>query len=188
MVQRLIRVINMTVLKGKRIVVVGTSGSGKTTLARRLAAKLAVPHIETDALSWGPSWTPVPTKEFLKRLERALGDDKWVIDGNYSQDETFLWSKVTTIVWLDYSLPVTLNRLIRRTTRRIVFQEELWSGNRERLKRTLFTKDSILWWALKSYKRWRQEYTKLLTQPKYVHLEVFRFRSPVVTDRWLESI
>jgi ABC-type phosphonate transport system ATPase subunit len=35
-----------------RIVVVGTSGSGKTTLAKALAAQLALPYIELDALNW----------------------------------------------------------------------------------------------------------------------------------------
>jgi len=34
-----------------RIAVVGTSGSGKTTLARALAAQLALPHIELDAVN-----------------------------------------------------------------------------------------------------------------------------------------
>ena len=43
---------------------VGTSCSGKTTLARDLARRLAMPHVEFDALFWGSDWTPVPHDEF----------------------------------------------------------------------------------------------------------------------------
>ena len=39
-----------------RIAVVGTSGSGKTTLAKALAAQLALPYIELDALNWQAGW------------------------------------------------------------------------------------------------------------------------------------
>ena len=38
----------------QRVMVVGTSCSGKTTLARGLSGALGVPHIELDALYWGP--------------------------------------------------------------------------------------------------------------------------------------
>lgn len=37
-----------------RVVIIGTSCSGKTTLAGTLAAALATPHIELDALHWLP--------------------------------------------------------------------------------------------------------------------------------------
>ncbi len=79
------RVNRVAALEGKRIVVVGTSGSGKTTLARALAAKMGVPHIETDALHWGENWTPVPFETFCDRIEKALAGEAWVIDGNYSR-------------------------------------------------------------------------------------------------------
>ncbi|TME62901.1 MAG: AAA family ATPase, partial [Chloroflexi bacterium] len=48
----------------RRISVVGTTGSGKTTFARELARRLGVPHVELDALAWGPNWTLVPVEVF----------------------------------------------------------------------------------------------------------------------------
>ena len=182
------RVNRVAALEDKRIVVVGTSGSGKTTLARALAAKLGVPHVETDALHWGENWTPVPFETFSERIEKALAGEAWVIDGNYSRTRPYVWSRATTLVWLDYSLPVIMSRLIRRTTRRVITREELWSGNRENLKTTLFTKDSILWWALTTYQRRRREYPELLAQPEYAHLEVFHFKSPRAAGRWLSQL
>ena len=48
----------------------GISGSGKTTLGRALAARLGVPHLETDALVHGPDWTETPDAE-LRAAHRA---------------------------------------------------------------------------------------------------------------------
>lgn len=51
----------------RRIAVVGASGSGKTTFARRLAERLGIPHIELDAIHWGPDWTPARDDDFRAR-------------------------------------------------------------------------------------------------------------------------
>ncbi len=53
----------------RRIVVIGTTGAGKSTLAASLAARLALPQVELDALHWGPQWTPRGTRA----LPRARG-------------------------------------------------------------------------------------------------------------------
>src|SRR5271166_4159614 len=53
-----------------RIVVIGTPGAGKTTLARAVAARLALPHIELDAINWQPGWrdlTRHDPDEFVRR-------------------------------------------------------------------------------------------------------------------------
>jgi adenylate kinase family enzyme len=132
---------------GRRISVVGTSGSGKTTLARQISQRLAIPHVELDALHHEPDWQEAPTDVFRKRVEQSLSSDSWVVDGNYSKVRDIVWSRADTVVWLDYSLPVIMTRLLRRTLRRVVAQEELWSGNRETWQQT-FSRDSILLWAL----------------------------------------
>ena len=48
----------------RRVVVVGCSGAGKSTLATRIADVLGAPHIELDALHWGPDWTPVDPPDY----------------------------------------------------------------------------------------------------------------------------
>jgi adenylate kinase family enzyme len=53
----------------QRIVVVGTTGSGKTTMAGQLAGRLGYPHVEQDALNWGPDWTMRPNEEFLALVD-----------------------------------------------------------------------------------------------------------------------
>src|SRR5215471_5891029 len=115
----------------KRISVVGTSGSGKTTIAGKLAGILRVPHIELDALHWSANWEPAPDDLFRSRVREAVGADRWVVDGNYSKTaRDLVWARIDAVVWLDFSLPVIIHRLLRRTIRRILTGEECCNGNR----------------------------------------------------------
>ncbi|MFQ6102291.1 MAG: adenylate kinase [Anaerolineae bacterium] len=173
---------------GQRIAVVGTTGSGKTTMARRLSLHLAIPHVELDALHWGPNWTPAPTPAFRRRTAQALSGDAWVVDGNYSVVRDIVWGRADTVVWLDYSLSVILGRLAWRTLRRIFTQEKLWNGNHERLWEQFFSRDSIFLWALRTYPRRRREYPLLFQRLGYAHLRIVRLHSPRAARAWLESL
>lgn len=112
----------------RRVNVTGTSASGKTTLARALAARLAVPVVELDALHWGPGWTQVDDTTMHARVERAVAAEAWVVDGNYAALRHLVWERVDTVVWLDFTLPAILRRFASRTARRIRSGEELWPG------------------------------------------------------------
>jgi adenylate kinase family enzyme len=169
----------------RRIVVVGNAGSGKTTLADLLARRLGLRHVELDALHWEADWTMAPTDVFRERVAAALAGDRWVTDGNYSKVRDLTWGRADTIVWLDYSLPRTMGRLMRRTVRRIARSEELWNGNRERWS-NFFSRDSILLWALTTHRRRRRDYGREL--PTAPHQQLFRLRSPRQARRWLATV
>ncbi|HBY99094.1 MAG: hypothetical protein M5U01_42110 [Ardenticatenaceae bacterium] len=171
----------------RRIVVIGTTGSGKTTLARQLARRLGLPHVELDALNWGPNWSAAPVDVLRERTAQALSGDAWVIDGNYSRVRDIVWGRADTVVWLDYPLPVIMARLVRRTLRRITTREELWGGNRESWRVQLLSRDSLFLWALQTYRRRRREYPELLARPEYAHLQIVRLRSPREAEAWLAS-
>jgi adenylate kinase family enzyme len=173
---------------GNRIVVIGTTGSGKTTLAEQLAQLWQVPHIELDMLHWGPNWTKTPLDIFRERTRQAVMADAWVTDGNYSKVRDIIWGRADTIIWLDYSLPVILQRLFRRTTRRIFTREELWNGNRETFRGAFLSRDSLFLWALKTYPRRHNETPALLARPEHQHLSVIHMRSPRQTARWLQAL
>src|SRR6266478_8449083 len=121
-----------------RVIVIGTSCSGKTTFARSLARISNCPHIELDTLYWQPNWTPRPPEEFRNLVAQALSQDCWVTDGNYSIVRDLVWSRATTVIWLNYVFPTVLWRALTRTLRRVLTQEELFSGNRESLRMALF--------------------------------------------------
>lgn len=163
----------------RRVAVVGTSGSGKTTLARHLARRLDVPHVELDALHWEPNWTEAPREVLRERVSRALEGDAWVVDGNYSIVRDIVWTRADSVVWLDYSLPVIMWRLLLRTVRRIINREPLWNENRESLKMALSRK-SILLWALQTYQENRTKYPAEIA--RHPHLQSYRLRHPREAD------
>ncbi len=168
-----------------RINVVGTSGSGKTTFARAIAARLGYPHVELDALHWGPNWTEAEPAEFRTRVSEALAGERWVLDGNYSAVRDLVWPRVETLVWLDFARSVVTWRVVRRSLARLVRRTELWAGNRETLGK-LLGRDSIIWWSISTYARRRRDYPALIAA--HPHLRVVRLRSPAAAERWLHSL
>lgn len=175
-------------LPGRRISVVGTTGSGKTTLAAALARRLGIPHFEMDALYWGPNWSGTPPEILRPRVAAALAGEAWVIDGNYSIVRDIILSRADTLVWLDYAFPVIFWQLFLRTLRRALRREELWAGNRERLGTAFFSRDSILWWAIQTYRRRRRQYSALLADPAYAHLIFVRLRTRAAMRAWLDAL
>lgn len=173
---------------GRRIVIIGTTCAGKTTLARALGEKMGVPHVELDALHWGPDWTPVPVDVFRSAVADALSGEAWTTDGNYSKTRDIVWGRADTLVWLDYALPIIMGRLLTRTLRRVVTRETLWNDNRETWRGAFFSRDSLFIFAITSHARRRRNTPRHLEEPAYQHLNVIRLRSPRATQRWLTDI
>jgi len=173
---------------GRRIVVIGTTCAGKTTLARALGEKLHVPHLELDALYWGPEWTPVPVDAFRSTIAKALSAEAWITDGNYSKARDIIWGRADTLVWLDYPFSIIFWRLITRTLRRVVTREVLWNGNHETWRGAFFSQDSLFRWAIKTHAQRRRNTLLRLQEPAYQHLNLIRLRSPRATRAWLEQL
>ena len=166
-----------------RVVVIGTSSAGKTTFARRLASTLGCPHVELDALHWGPQWTP--RAAFREDVARSTREPHWVIDGNYSVVRDVVWRRATAIVWLDYSIARVFSRALRRTVRRVVTGEHLYGGNRETIAGSFFARDGIPWYVLRTYRRRRREFPVLFGRPEYAHATVIRLRTPAAAEAFL---
>ena len=161
-----------------RIVVIGTSCAGKSTFARELASAWGCPYVELDELHWGPAWTARPEPEFLQAVAQAAAGDHWVVAGNYGHARNLLWSRATTIVWLNYSLPVVFWRGLRRTVTRVFSREVLFHGNRESFRMAFLSRESILWWILSTFHRRRREFAGLRASGQFGHLQWHELRRP----------
>ncbi len=171
-----------------RVVVVGCSGSGKTTFARQLAQQLCVPHVELDALHWLPDWVPRPTDEFCALVAQAVSQERWVTDGNYRAVRGLVWSRATAVIWLNYTFPTVFGRVLRRTLRRTLTREVLYMGNRESLRRSFLSRDSILWWVITTFRRRRRQFWALFDPTAVVAYTRVEFRRPSEARRFLAAL
>jgi adenylate kinase family enzyme len=165
-----------------RVVVVGTSGSGKSTFARELAHRIGAPHVELDALNWDPGWTnlsEIDPETFRARVREAVAADAWTCDGNYSVVRPIVVARATHLVWLDYSRPLIMSRVIRRSVARAIRGGELWegTGNREDFRRWL-DKEHPIRWAWDTYRHRRQALEGLLIHESTANLHKHRIRHP----------
>lgn len=164
-----------------RVSVVGASGSGKSTLARRLAERLGAPHVELDALHWGPGWTPRSPADLEADALRAVSGERWVVDGNYSALRPLVWARADTVVWVDPPRPLVLARVYRRSFRLAATQEELWpgTGNRQPWRDVLmpWVKDSIVRWSWSELRKHPERYGAAMRDPAYAHLTFHHVRT-----------
>ena len=172
----------------QRVVVIGSSCAGKTTFARELARRLDSTHIELDAIHWMPNWVAREREEFRQLVAGTITAKHWVADGNYSAVRNVLWPRATAIIWLNYSFGIVARRAIRRTLRRTLWNEELYAGNRESLRCAFLSRDSILWWIIKTFRRHRREFQELRTDNTFPNLQWIEFRTPTEATNFLQSL
>ncbi|MGE0599272.1 MAG: (d)CMP kinase [Dehalococcoidia bacterium] len=141
---------------GRRVAVYGPSGSGKSTLSRDLAERFGLPLLELDAMFHAyPNWVDLTHEEFRERVSAFLSEhpDEWVIEGNYSFVRDLILPNAETAIWLRLPWRTVYRRLAWRTVSRSFSHYELWNGNRETLRQTFFTGDSMLIWGIKAFRR-----------------------------------
>lgn len=174
----------------KKINVVGTSGSGKSTFSRMLAIRLDYPYLEMDAMFWKPNWQESSDEEFFAKLDIALSQERWVLDGNYNRTVDIKWAGVDHVIWIDYSFPRTVYQAIKRAFIRSITKTELWdkTGNVETFRKSFLSRDSIIIWTLKTYKRNHIRYMEMLNDPKYNHIEFVRLTSPKMAKKFIDEL
>lgn len=171
-----------------KILIIGTTGSGKSTLASKISEKLNVKHIEQDNFFWQPNWQITPKEEFVSKVTDEIKNDSWVTCGNHGAVRELLANKANIIIWLDYPFHVILYRILKRTFRRIVFKKKCCNGNTETFKQTFFSKNSILLWVFKTYKKRKVNYAKLFNELSSSNKKLLRFKKAKEADEFLKNL
>ncbi|WBL36946.1 (d)CMP kinase [Tepidiforma flava] len=166
---------------GRRVAVYGPSGSGKSTLARALGDRLGLPVVELDAVYHArPGWEDLSREEFRAAVEGLLErhGDGWIFEGNYAAVRDLILPRADTVAWLDLPFPVVYRRLAWRTVSRSLRGAELWNGNRETLRQTFLSRDSMLLWGLTAFRRSRRSVAESLATLRRPGTRVYRLRTP----------
>ncbi len=109
-------------MNSRRIHVMGASGSGTTTLGRALAARLALPHHDSDDYFWLPTIPPYqtqrPVADRLRLMqEMFLPRADWVLSGSvvgWGEQTALLVANFDLVVFLRTPRDIRLQRLRAR--------------------------------------------------------------------------
>lgn len=90
-----------------KILIFGNSGSGKSTLAKHLCKTQGLAHLDLDTLAWKPTSTPErkPIDESEEEIKTFISsNDKWVIEGCYTDLLKIVEQQSTEIIFMNYPL------------------------------------------------------------------------------------
>jgi adenylate kinase family enzyme len=171
-----------------RFVIQGPSGSGKTTLAGALAAQLGCAHLELDAIFHQRDWTPIELDDFRSKVEEFTAGPQWVIDGNYSHVRDIVWARADVIAFIDLPRSTVMSRVVKRTLRRVIRQEEMWNGNRESLRNVVSFNRSknIILWSWTTHSKYHEHVPEEARQQAH-HAQVVMLRSTQEVEAFLRS-
>ena len=98
----------------QKIIVIGCPGSGKSRFSKQLHEVTKIPLFHLDMMFWNADKTTVEKEAFLSRLNNALSEEEWIIDGNYQSTMNLRINKCDTVFFLDYPIEVCLDGIKER--------------------------------------------------------------------------
>ncbi|WP_293862581.1 adenylate kinase [uncultured Alsobacter sp.] len=105
-----------------RLHVTGASCAGVTTLGRRLAERLAVPHLDVDDYFWMPTDPPFTTKRRPEDRVRLIAQERraggWVLSGSLMDWGDALVDGASLVVFVHTPTLLRLQRLDTRERER----------------------------------------------------------------------
>ncbi len=90
----------------KKVIVIGSPGAGKSIFSRKLADITALPLHHLDLIWHKPDRTTVSREQFDMCLSNILGEECWIIDGNYARTAELRIAACDTVFLFD--LPTEL--------------------------------------------------------------------------------
>ena len=97
-----------------KIIIIGIPGAGKTTFSVELGAMLHIPVHHLDKIFWKQNWTSLKQDEFRKVQNELMGEDRWIIDGNFTKSIDQRIILADTVIYFDFPRSIALWRTLRR--------------------------------------------------------------------------
>ncbi len=166
--------------RGPRVAVRGPPGSGKTTLGRRLAVTLGAAHTELDQLGRRSIGLFTPVPEFRAEVNEIAHGSTWIIDGNFvGYVDDIVLRRATAVVWLDFSRPRVLSRVLLRSLRRAV---ALDSSAPWDVPRGWLSANHPIRWSMASFSSSRRQVLGAIAENP--ELDWVRLRTPREVTNW----
>lgn len=172
----------------RRVSVVGACASGKTTLAATMAGILATQHVELDCLAWASGWHPVAPHTLRARVATALRGESWIADGNCDDARDLIWSRATSIIWLNYPQPVVVFRAFQRSLRRFITRSTAPTGDTETMRHILASPHSAVLRAITRHRSRCRELSVAVRRASEQGLSCFQLLAPADATRLLRRL
>lgn len=163
----------------RRVLIIGPCGSGKSTLARELAPRMGLPLVHMDQLGWQAGWVETDKTEFRGRVDAAVAQDAWLIEGNYGSVLAPRLERADTVIYLDFPIRLCLWRLIKRiVTHRGRSRPDMPEGCPERF-------DAAFFWYVMTW----NSGPRVRTEAKLADYRgtVIRLTSPRMLAQWRKA-
>ncbi len=172
----------------RKFTVVGSSCAGKTTVSKVIAEKLDIEYIGIDYISWLPNWVTIPEEDLRRIINETTSANSWVIDGNYSRFHDLTLNRSEAIIWLNYSFMRVFSRSLYRTIKHVITQEEIFPGCKGYFFRSFCTKDSIIWYVIKTWKKKRNKYRKIFDEKVFGDKEYIECNNQKELDQYVATL
>ncbi|MCL2772489.1 MAG: topology modulation protein [Oscillospiraceae bacterium] len=100
--------------KYSRITLIGSPGSGKSWLSKHVAEITGFPLTHLDMEYHLPGWNRPPRDEWIKKQQKFISEEKWIIDGNYDSTMELRFSAADLIIFLDINRFLCIWSMIKR--------------------------------------------------------------------------
>ena len=165
----------------KRIIIVGNCSSGKTRLAINISEILNIAHFELDNFRWKPNWQKAPIEEYKEKSIKAASLESWVMDGNCDGIKEQIFTRATTMIWLNYPLYYVFFRALKRTIKRVITKERFFANNYETFKHAFLCSESVLLQILQKHSKRRKEYSNIKNlYPNLIMIELKSHRESIL--------
>lgn len=92
----------------QKVIIIGSPGAGKSTFSRELSKITHLPLYHLDLIYHRADRTTIPRAEFDQKLAQILGQDSWILDGNYQRTLEWRLKACDTVFLLDYPTELCL--------------------------------------------------------------------------------